>query len=74
MAGRVNTLAAVMPAPPAGGKSPAVCELRELPLPDLEPDSAILEVELSEVCGTDVHLQHGRLAGVPYPIIPGHVS
>lgn len=74
MAGRANTLAAVMPAPPAGGRSPAVCELRELPLPDLEPDSAILEVELSEVCGTDVHLQHGRLAGVPYPIIPGHVS
>jgi L-iditol 2-dehydrogenase len=28
----------------------------------------------SEVCGTDVHLWHGRPAGVPYPIIPGHVS
>jgi L-iditol 2-dehydrogenase len=28
----------------------------------------------SEVCGTDVHLYHGRLSGVPYPIIPGHVS
>ncbi len=28
----------------------------------------------SEVCGTDVHLWHGRLSGVPYPIIPGHVS
>jgi len=26
------------------------------------------------VCGTDVHLHHGQLAGVPYPIIPGHVS
>jgi L-iditol 2-dehydrogenase len=26
------------------------------------------------VCGTDVHLWHGRLSGVPYPIIPGHVS
>jgi L-iditol 2-dehydrogenase len=28
----------------------------------------------SEVCGTDVHLLHGKLSGVPYPIIPGHVS
>ena len=28
----------------------------------------------SEVCGTDVHLHHGQLAGVPYPIVPGHVS
>lgn len=48
--------------------------MRELPLPDLEPDSALLKVELSEVCGTDVYLRDGRLAGVPYPIIPGHVS
>lgn len=74
MGDSTNTLAAVMPAPPSGGKSPAVCEVRELPLPDLEPDSAILKVEMSEVCGTDVHLQNGRLADVPYPIIPGHVS
>lgn len=49
-------------------------ETRELPEPTLEPDSALLAVELSEVCGTDVHLQQGRLAGVPYPLIPGHVT
>ncbi|MBU0718069.1 MAG: zinc-binding dehydrogenase, partial [Planctomycetes bacterium] len=63
-----TALAAVMPGP---GKE---VELRELPLPDLEPDAALLKVELSEVCGTDVYLQQGRLAGVPYPIVPGHVS
>ena len=34
----------------------------------------LLRTIYSEVCGTDVHLWHGRLAGVPYPIIPGHVS
>jgi L-iditol 2-dehydrogenase len=34
----------------------------------------LLRTMFSEVCGTDVHLWHGRLAGVPYPIIPGHVS
>ena len=49
-------------------------ELREVAEPDLENNSALLEVELSEVCGTDVHLQSGRLAGVPYPLVPGHVS
>ncbi len=37
-------------------------------------NSALLEVEVSEVCGTDVYLQQGRLAGVPYPLVPGHVS
>lgn len=49
-------------------------ELREIPSPTLEPNSALLDVELSEVCGTDVYLQQGRLQGVPYPLIPGHVS
>ena len=49
-------------------------ELREIPLPDLEPGSMLMQPIFSEVCGTDVHLLHGRLAGVPYPIIPGHVS
>lgn len=49
-------------------------EIRDIPEPDLEPDSALLDVELSEVCGTDLYLQQGRLAGVPYPLVPGHVS
>ena len=62
------TIAAVIPAP----NTPV--ELREYPVPDLEPDSALLRVELSEVCGTDVYLQRGLLNNVPYPLIPGHVS
>jgi threonine dehydrogenase-like Zn-dependent dehydrogenase len=60
--------AAIMPAPNAA------IEVHDLPEPDLEPDSALLRTLYSEVCGTDVHLRDGRLAGVPYPIIPGHVS
>lgn len=49
-------------------------ELQNRPDPVLEPGAVLLETIVSEVCGTDVHLHHGRLAGVPYPIIPGHVS
>jgi threonine dehydrogenase-like Zn-dependent dehydrogenase len=49
-------------------------ESRRFEAPKPEPGGAILEMVASEVCGTDVHLRHGRLAGVPYPIIPGHVS
>lgn len=49
-------------------------EVWDLPDPVLEPGSVLLETAASEVCGTDVHLHHGRLAGVPYPIVPGHVS
>src|SRR5215831_17105964 len=42
--------------------------------PRPRPGGAVLQTVGSEVCGTVVHLWHGRLAGVPYPIIPGHVS
>src|SRR5262245_63431103 len=49
-------------------------EIREFARPDLAPGGALLRTARSEVCGTDVHLWHGRLSGVPYPIIPGHVS
>lgn len=52
----------------------APVEIRERPVPEIEPGSALLRVVYSEVCGTDVHLWHGRLAGVPYPIVPGHVT
>ena len=61
-------LAAVM----AGPRRPI--EIREFDHPDLPPGAALLRTARSEVCGTDVHLWHGRLSGVPYPIIPGHVS
>jgi len=63
-----TVVAAVMPAP----HQPV--ELREFAEPSLPPGGLLLETSFSEVCGTDVHLLHGRLAGVPYPIIPGHVS
>jgi threonine dehydrogenase-like Zn-dependent dehydrogenase len=63
-----NVLAAVMSAPHAP------VEVREFPEPDLPPGGALLRTARSEVCGTDVHLWHGRLSGVPYPIIPGHVT
>lgn len=63
-----TVLAAVMPAPLVP------VEIREFAEPDLPMGSALLRTALSEVCGTDVHLWHGRLSGVPYPIIPGHVT
>jgi L-iditol 2-dehydrogenase len=61
-------IAAVMPGP----SQPM--EVRDFSRPELEENSALLEISLSEVCVTDVHLHLGHLTGVPYPIIPGHVS
>jgi threonine dehydrogenase-like Zn-dependent dehydrogenase len=61
-------LAAVLPGPKHAP------EVRAFEPPRPLPGGAVLETVASEVCGTDVHLFHGRLAGVPWPIIPGHVS
>lgn len=49
-------------------------ELHDQPYPELEKGAVVVKTAYSEVCGTDVHLLKGQLAGVPYPIIPGHVS
>ncbi|MHA2294519.1 MAG: zinc-binding dehydrogenase [Candidatus Hodarchaeales archaeon] len=49
-------------------------ELVDKPYPELEQGTVVIKTTYSEVCGTDVHLLKGHLAGVPYPIIPGHVA
>lgn len=46
--------------------------VRNFPMPDrLEPGELIVEVDLSGICGTDVHLHKGQLA-IPLPLILGH--
>ncbi|MEU7467517.1 zinc-binding dehydrogenase [Streptomyces sp. NPDC044984] len=52
----------------------APLELRDVDPPVLEPGGILLQTLGSEVCGTDTHLWKGQLAGVPYPIVPGHIS
>ncbi|SVD38581.1 uncharacterized protein METZ01_LOCUS391435, partial [marine metagenome] len=55
-------------------KPGAPIEIWSLPDPEIQSGGILLETVASEVCGTDVHLHKGKLEGVPYPIIPGHVS
>jgi len=58
--------AAVLNAP---GKN---LEVKDFPLPNPEPGAVIIKMIAAGVCGTDVHIWHGRLKGVPYPVILGH--
>jgi threonine dehydrogenase-like Zn-dependent dehydrogenase len=49
---------------------PGTTELRELPMPDIPDDSALLHVEVAGICGTDVKMY----AKPPFadPVIMGH--
>jgi len=46
---------------------------KEYPIPKPAPKTLVLKVELSGICGTDVHVYHGRMPGIPSPpMILGH--
>lgn len=51
-------------------------EIRELPVPErLEPGALLVRIEAATVCGSDLHLWDGSLAGsqgMELPVIPGH--
>jgi threonine dehydrogenase-like Zn-dependent dehydrogenase len=46
-------------------------EPRELPLPEIDADSALLRVEACGICGSDYEQFEGVLR-TPLPVIPGH--
>ncbi|GAI79904.1 unnamed protein product, partial [marine sediment metagenome] len=47
-------------------------ELKEYRVPDPAPGTILLKQELTGICGTDIHMYHGRLPGITYPICLGH--
>jgi threonine dehydrogenase-like Zn-dependent dehydrogenase len=50
---------------------PRQLELRELPVPDIADDSALLRVEACGICGSDAEQYTGTIP-VEYPVVPGH--
>ncbi len=51
--------------------APRVLEPRELPLPEIGDDDALLRVEACGICGSDYEQFEGLLR-TPLPVIPGH--
>ena len=50
---------------------PRAFEMRELPLPDIAVDEALLRVETCGLCGSDLDCWEGSY-GIPFAYIPGH--
>jgi 2-desacetyl-2-hydroxyethyl bacteriochlorophyllide A dehydrogenase len=51
--------------------APRALELRDLPLPEIGPDDALLRIEACGICGSDYEQYEGALPA-RYPVIPGH--
>jgi len=53
-------------------EAPAVVRVAELPDPEAGAGEVVVEVALTGVCGTDIHMLDGDFATARFPIVPGH--
>jgi threonine dehydrogenase-like Zn-dependent dehydrogenase len=51
--------------------APRALEMRELPLPEIGDEDALLRIEACGICGSDYEQYEGALPA-RYPVIPGH--
>lgn len=53
--------------------SPGVIEHREIPEPgQLKDNEILLRIKRIGVCGSDIHVFHGKHPATPYPVVQGH--
>lgn len=51
--------------------APRKLEMRDIAIPDIDDESAILRIEACGICGSDAE-QYNGVIQVPWPLIPGH--
>ncbi|PKL28377.1 MAG: alcohol dehydrogenase [Spirochaetae bacterium HGW-Spirochaetae-2] len=52
--------------------APGVIELREVPVPEAQKDTVVVEIAYIGVCGSDIHVYHGKHPYTSYPVVQGH--
>ena len=52
--------------------APGKFELREVPVPEVGSDDALIRIDRCGICGTDVHIFNGHYSANRLPLIPGH--
>lgn len=52
--------------------SPGVIEFRDVPVPKPGPDEVLVRVRRIGICGSDIHVRHGRHPFTSYPVVQGH--
>jgi L-iditol 2-dehydrogenase len=52
--------------------SPGQIEFRDVPVPVPNADEVLIRMKRIGVCGSDIHVYHGKHALTPYPVVQGH--
>lgn len=52
--------------------SPGVIEFREVPIPKVEKDQVLIKIMKIGICGSDIHVYHGKHPFTSYPVTQGH--
>ena len=52
--------------------SPGRIEFRDVPVPVPEVDEVLLEIKRIGICGSDIHVWHGKHPFTTYPVVQGH--
>ncbi|GAH34319.1 unnamed protein product, partial [marine sediment metagenome] len=52
--------------------APGKIEFRDIPIPELEENDILIKIMRIGVCGSDIHVYHGKHPYTDYPITQGH--
>lgn len=52
--------------------APGVIEFREIPVPQPEKGQVLVKIHRIGVCGSDIHVYHGKHPFTSYPVTQGH--
>ena len=52
--------------------APGAIEFRDVPVPIPGPGEVLLRIQRIGVCGSDVHVYHGKHPYTKYPVVQGH--
>lgn len=52
--------------------APGQIEFRDVPVPEVKPDQIKVKMKRIGVCGSDIHVYHGKHPYTSYPVVQGH--
>lgn len=52
--------------------NPGEIEFREIPIPEITPGQVLVKIMKIGICGSDVHVYHGKHPFTKYPVTQGH--